>query len=379
MLILDHAVRCTLRRTALMWIVTLLAIALPATVQGQVTGFVTAAVGGVSVDAKGALRIVDLAREGYFDRIRLEAIPGAMNHDAEFRKVSLAALEAALKECLDSGKPIPDAMQTLAGLQGIRYMLLYPEQHDIVLVGPAGPWKVDKRGNVVGVANGRPVLLLDDLVTALRALGGRVRMLMTCSIDPTQEGIQRVRSLRKHKESDPDPAEAAAAFEQALGPQKITVTGVPDTSHFAQVMVAADYRMKRISMSQEPAPIDGLPGFMDLVQTPRGGNMLPRWWLEPSFEPLVRDEQGLSWELRGVSVKTMTETDYFDANGIQHPTGKADAISQRWANMMTDRYEELARVDSAFGQLRSCMDLAVVAALMVKENLAEKAVANSRS
>ena len=220
MLILDHAVRCTLRRTALMWIVTLLAIALPATVQGQVTGFVTAAVGGVSVDAKGALRIVDLAREGYFDRIRLEAIPGAMNHDAEFRKVSLAALEAALKECLDSGKPIPDAMQTLAGLQGIRYMLLYPEQHDIVLVGPAGPWKVDKRGNVVGVANGRPVLLLDDLVTALRALGGRVRMLMTCSIDPTQEGIQRVRSLRKHKESDPDPAEAAAAFGTSAGAAK---------------------------------------------------------------------------------------------------------------------------------------------------------------
>ena len=79
-------------------------------------------------------------------------------------------------------------------------------------------------------------------------------------------------------------------------------------------------------------------------------------------------------------VKTMTETDYFDANGIQHPTGKADAISQRWANMMTDRYEELARVDSVFGQLRSCMDLAVVAALMVKENLAEKAGRpNSRS
>ena len=54
-------------------------------------------------------------------------------------------------------------------------------------------------------------------------------------------------------------------MEQALGPQTITVTGVPATSHFARVMVAADYRMKRLSMNMEPAPIAGLPSYLEMM------------------------------------------------------------------------------------------------------------------
>jgi hypothetical protein len=39
---------------------------------------------------------------------------------------------------------------------------------------------------------------------------------------------------------------------------------------------------------------------------------------------------------------------------------------------MTARYDELSAKDAIFGQLRNCMDLAVVAALVSKENLTEK-------
>jgi hypothetical protein len=69
----------------------------------------------------------------------------------------------------------------------------------------------------------------------------------------------------------------------------------------------------------------------------------------------------------------VTETDFFDANGIPHPTGKADPVAQRWADTMTQRYEDLSKADPVFGQLRNCMDMAVVAALLVKENLPAKA------
>ena len=66
----------------------------------------------------------------------------------------------------------PAELILLGGLQEIRYIFVYPEQKDIVLVGPAEGWKVDERGNIVGKTTGRPVMNLDDLVIALRAAAG---------------------------------------------------------------------------------------------------------------------------------------------------------------------------------------------------------------
>jgi len=333
------------------------------------------AVGGVMINADGFLAKATRDAIGDLQKLRADALrdmPEGMNRTAGLRKVSLAGLEREVQKCIKSGKPLPPAVQCLAGLQQVRYVLVYPEEKDIVLVGPAEGWKVDDRGAFVGANSGRPVMLLDDLVVALRASGGPTRTVMACSIDPTPEGIQRLRAASRR--ASPDPRIAAPAMEEQLGPQKITIHGLPETSHFAQVMVAADYRMKRVSLALDPSPVAGLPSFLEMAKAGRGvHSTLPRWWLEPSYEPLVRDEQGLAWELRGAKVKTMTENDFFDANGIQRPTGQADPVAQRWADMMTERYEDLSKADPIFGQLRNCMDLAVVAALMMKENLTAKA------
>jgi hypothetical protein len=335
------------------------------------------AVGGVSIDA-GKLTNASVDALGTLRKLReqsLQAIPGDMKQMAGLRKVSLRRLEAAIQKSLAEGKPLPDAIQCLAGLQQIRYVFVYPEQNDIVLAGPAEGWKVDRRGNLVGATTGRPVMYLDDLVVALRAAGAVPRSPMACSIDPTPDGIKRVDGFARQLRPGVNPDTAAEAIRQQLGPQKITVSGVPATSHFARVMVAADYRMKRVSMNVEPAPVAGLSSFVELVKLSGRGmqNLLPRWWLEPDYQPLLRDPEGLAWELRGAAVKTVTELDFFDENGVQHPTGRADPIAQRWAENMTSHYEELSLADPIFGELRNCMDLAVVAALVSKENLAAKA------
>ena len=89
---------------------------------------------------------------------------------------------------------------------------------------------------------------------------------------------------------------------------------MPTTSHFARVLVAADYRMKRLAMGFEPSPVRGLPSFLEMLPVSGRGmsNMMPRWWLEPKYESVLRDADGLAWELRGGSVKAMTEEDYLD-------------------------------------------------------------------
>lgn len=331
-------------------------------------------VGGVSIDAAGMLTTADRDTIGRLCQIRrdaLEPIPEGLNRTAGLRKVSLRKLEAAIHDRLSRNKPLPDAINLLAGLQQIRYVLVYPEQKDIVLVGPAEGWRLDARGYFVGVNSGRPVMLLDDLLVALRS-ATRSPSVLSCSINPTPEGIQRVRALAQRAGQSADLQALAANMEVQLGPQKITIHGVPETSHFARVMVGADYRMKRIGIALEPSPIRSLPSYLDMV---RGGSssMTPRWWLQPDYQPLLRDDEGLAWELRSASVRCMTENDFLDATGAARPTGHADPVSQRWADLMTNHYDELALADPVFGQLRNCMDLAVVAALIVKHRLMAKA------
>jgi hypothetical protein len=266
-------------------------------------------------------------------------------------------------------------MRYLAGLQRIQYVFVYPEHNDIVLAGPGEGWQLNAMGEVVGIVNNRPVMLLDDLLVALRSIENTRQSGISCSIDPTSDGIARLQSLfRKTRAVGDDPDPLLAAVEQTLGPQTITVTGVPDTSHFARVLVAADFRMKRLAMGFEEPPIDGLPNFLQMIKasSKSARPMLPRWWLAPNYDAMLTDADALAWELRGSGVKALTEDEIINAAGERQSTGKANPLAKKWADNMTAHYEELATKDAIFGQLRNCMDLAVVAALISKENLTEK-------
>lgn len=339
--------------------------------------FRTGAVGGVKVDVDG---VVSNAEIGELEDLQaawekgLQEVPADLEAWNELRFVSLRQLETLIAETRTQGKPLPDTVRFLAGLQRVRYVLVYPEQHDIVLAGPAEGWRVDARGSVVGASSGRPVLVLDDLMVALRVAEAANISGISCSIDPTPEGLQRMEQISRQLSARGGPQAAAAQMEQAVGSQVISVTGVPATSHLARVLVAADFRMKRLGMNLEPAPIDGMPSFLTMIKGRRGAahNMMPRWWMAPMYEPLRRDADGLAWELRGQGVRCLTEQGYL-AHGQLERTGKADLTAQKWADTFTERFDELAREDSTFGQLRNVMDLAVVAALLTKEGLIEHA------
>ncbi|MBL8828674.1 MAG: DUF1598 domain-containing protein [Planctomycetaceae bacterium] len=339
-------------------------------------------VGGVSVDARGML---SNAKVDDTQRMREQlnrALAGIQDDRAdlapatELRKVSLRALQAALRARLESNQPIPVEMECLAGLQNIRYVFVYPERNDVVLAGFGEGFKVDDRGFVIGATTGRPVLLLDDLMVALRAAQQSNGAPFTCSIDPTKEGIERLQAFVKTLTTAGNDREALeSAIENTLGSQTITVTGVPATSHLARVLVAADYRMKRIAMAFDKSPVAGLPSYMSMLSGGGRGlnNMMPRWWMTTNYEPLVHDEQKLAWELSGPGVKTMSEEDHLKADGSLQRGAQRGGLSQRWADMMSAKYGELAVKDPIFGQLRGVMDLSIVAALITAERLDKRA------
>ena len=320
-------------------------------------------VGGVKIDADGVLSAPEMKAAKMLSReliAEMNKVPGELNEGVELRKISLKGLEAAIDDALKNNLGVlPDEVKYLAGLQRIEYVLVYPEENDIVLAGPGEGWKVDEVGNVVGVTTGRPVIHIDDLIVAFRSVDDARTEGISCSIDPTEEGLARLkalfRELKQFNRNVPD------QVEEVMGPQKITLTGVPDSSHFARVMVAADYRMKLYAMKLEESPVRGLPSFVDMTRT--GTNMMPRWWLSCNYDAVARTEDGLAWQLRGNGVKAETE----------NPDGKKDDIAQRWADLMTEHYSELSVKDPVFGELRNLMDLCVIAALIKKERLLEKA------
>jgi len=320
-------------------------------------------VGGVKIDAEGVLAPAEPKAALMLRREMIESmdeVPDGLAAEVEIRKVSLKGLEAAIDDAITNNLGVlPDEVKYLAGLQRVQYVLVYPEKNDIVLAGPGEGWKVDEVGNVVGVTTGRPVIHIDDLIVALRSVDEARTEGISCSIDPTEEGLARLKALfRKLKRFD---RSVPGIVEETLGPQKISLTGVPDSSHFARVMVAADYRMKRYAMKLEPAPVRELVSFVDMT---RGGtNMMPRWWLSCNYDAIARSKDGLAWQLRGQGVKAETED----------PDGRKDPVAQRWAGLMTANYNELSVKDPVFGQLRNLMDLCVVAALIKKERLLEKA------
>ena len=341
------------------------------------SGFIGRAVGGISIDADGVLANAEKDNLHKLHDLRARAlaeVPGDLREPSELRKISLRGLSAVIADCQQNNRPLPDEVKYLAGLQRIRYVFVYPERQDIVLAGYGEGWQVNDEGTIVGAKNGRAVLLLDDLLVALRSAMQAAQGGISCSIDPTAEGLRRYQEVMKYQQTiGPDPQATIQGIEQSLGPQMITLTGVPPTSHFARVLVAADYRMKRLAMNFDPPPINGLPSYLQMVKPGLKGSAMPRWWLATNYEPLLTDENGLAWELRGPGVKAMTEEDFLTANGDRVHSGKASPTAQKWANNMTAKYDELSKRDPIFGELRNCMDLAIISALLFKENLPVKA------
>ena len=339
----------------------------------------TRSVGGVSINPDGLLENATVDNMGILAQLMAKSagrVPSDLNEAVPLRKVSLRRLEEAIQASLkDGNKELPAEIRYLAGLQQIRYVFVYPEEHDVVLVGPGEGWKADKRGNIVGVHCGRPVFLLDDLLVAFRSARQAARGGISCSIDPTPDGLAKLRSHASTLKTIGNPSATAAGIERALGMQQISVHGVPASSHFARVLVAADFRMKRLAMNFEPSPVRGLPSYLQMIKaTGRGmNNMLPRWWLEPNYQEVLKSPDGLAWELRGGSVKAMTEEDFLTATGDRQHTGRANATAKKWADNMTANYDALAVAEPIFGELRNCMELAIVAALVTKERLAERA------
>ncbi|MDR2115801.1 MAG: DUF1598 domain-containing protein [Planctomycetaceae bacterium] len=336
-------------------------------------------VGGIEIDTAGLVKMTPkktMEEVGKNLSKLLEPIPTDLNEKTPIRKISLKKLNAQICQTIEQQKEFSDAVRYLGGLTAIRYVVVVPEENDIILVGPSESWQADSYGNIVGKTSGQPVFRLEDLLTVFRAWNNQSRpSVITCSIDPTKDALAKIAQVnRQFPVVDRNNVHAfAAAQEAAYGTNVVTFQGVSEQSRFAMVLVIADYKMKQIGLGHIPSPIRNLPSYISLI----GGSQQqinPRFWLTPEYGTITHDSKKLTWQLSEVKVKALTDNEYIDSRSNSHQSGgKPDRAAINWCSKMTANYNALSKADPIFGDLKNCMELAIVVALIRQEGLLEKA------
>lgn len=344
---------------------------------------------GVAVDAEGVLRRTTTPDPtGELTRQRIQEAQSRLQGDlakpSKLRKVSLTRLEKLLKEKIAAGTGADATMLGLAGLTRIDYVFCYPsdtpgEPGDVVLAGPAEPWAQAPSGRMLGIESGQPIIELQDMIAALRAFpagSSKDNPLIYCSIDPTPEGLSRMQQFLQQFGRNATPNDTQFIVEQLrekLGLQVITVGGMPATTHFAQVLVEADYRMKLIGIGLEKPPVR-LTSYVDRANAAMvSRNAMQRWFFVPDYDRLRVSEDGLAMEIEGEGVKLIGEDEFIGQDGTRRSVGRSNRASNAFTKAFTKVYNRMADKSPVYAQLRNCIDLAVAAAFIQDQDYYTKA------
>ena len=288
------------------------------------------------------------------------------------RKISLVRLEAAVRKLRRDGQPPSDEMRKLAGMTRVVAAYCYPDTGDIVLAGPAEPWADDLAGRALGIHSGRPTLLLQDLVVSLRAYepGSLHRGFVGCTINPRAEGLSKLVEFQQTIPQTVPQAQRAVVtrqvahgVQQSLGMAEVKVFGVLPNTHFARVMIEADYRMKRIAIGVEPPPVR-MTTYAAAMTTAHAG-VLERWWFTPAYDGVRASQDRLAVQMTGQGVQLQTENKSIRTDGsIANGNRRATRATKAFATSFTKRYGDVAQASPVYAQLRQLTDWLILAAFM---------------
>lgn len=271
------------------------------------------------------------------------------------RVLSMRVLQEQVQSC-QSALPCPLEVRELGGMTRLLGYVIDAEQHDVLLLGT--------------VAKGAPQLHLDDFVIALRNVyeryaeqRGNTRYLSPpgCTIDPEPKVIRRLQQvgdtlLNPGKQSQTAEAQWRRTCEL---PQKVQFFGVPE-SHFAHVMVTADYDLKRIVDGVTQVPVEGLIGVTGLIlndvqqkiaagEPISAGASMNRFWFTAGTLRF-QESEGIVM-IERLPVELETEAEFIHANGNVSGSGDVDPAAALFAHAFTERYPQVAESVPIYAEL----------------------------
>jgi hypothetical protein len=351
---------------------------------GQATGntgtnnaSAAAGVAGIDISPDGVLSVRQFDPELVAAQ-RAAALQGRNPKDVKsspLRKVSLQRLEKVVQQTMLEGRDFSQEIETVAGLTRIQYVIYLPGSKDIVLAGPAEETIQSEDGRWIGLLSGHPTMRIDDLALTLRtfAPGNSKTDWISCSIDPTQEGLSRMQSYLKQLGGSISPDANAFAIAEgmknALGLQTVSIHGIPASTRFAQTLVEADYRMKMIGIGLEK-PAVAMKSWVDRANPSSGSaNAMQRWYFMADYQGVKVSPDGSVLKLVGQGVKLVGEDERVDRTGKRTKTGKGgDPASKAFTKDFTDKFEQIANVTPVFYDMRNLIDLSVCAAFIQRQD-----------
>jgi hypothetical protein len=286
-----------------------------------------------------------------------------LKKDVPLRKVSLVKLTQHCAELTKAQQPFPLEVQYLYGLTQIDFLFVDHEQKDIVIAGPAGPFAPNHEGRMCQISSKRPVLRLDDLIVAMREAKRSNRMI-GCSIDPIPENLAAMqREVQNTVPLSPDAVHRR--FEHLatlLGKHTVRVDGIPAETHMALTLVEADYRMKRISIGMDPSQVKGLPSHLSLLKA--AGNSMQRWWMIPFYDAIYTTPEHDAFEFTGTRVQLLSQDEISMGLGNRTDAATTKVSTEKWAQIFTERYGDLAKKSPVFAELQNVMDVIMVSYLL---------------
>jgi hypothetical protein len=157
-----------------------------------------------------------------------------------------------------------------------------------------------------------------------------------------------------------------------LGMQSIRIGGIPANTHFAQVLLECDYRMKLIGIGLERPPVR-LASYVDRAKPSRNHGAIERWYFIPDYNCVRVAADSLGLELVGDVVKLVSENQVVGKDGARAVSGKGNKASELFTQAFTHRYSELAARVPVFAEMRNVIDLAIVAAFVQQQEFYAKA------
>ncbi len=217
------------------------------------------------------------------------------------------------------------------------------------------------------------MLELQDLIVALRAFppSGSKLNVIGVSIDPTKEGLAKMQQFLTSIAGRVGPGDAnqiANGLRQSLGLQQVTIDGVSSKTHFAQVLVEADYRMKLIGIGLEKPPVK-IKSWVDRANSRSvAKNALQRWYFTPNYECVRVTEDDNGMELVGWGVRLVSEAEMVQEGGIRVEGATRDKASDAFCENFTEMYPKLADMEPVYAQLRNLIDMSVAAAFIQEKD-----------
>lgn len=296
------------------------------------------------------------------------------------RAVSLKVLATQADRCMRSGNCSEDVV-FLGEIEKVAGYVIDEKNKDIILYGEAG--------------GGRPPLHLEDFVLALRnawlkyaELKGNTYFYSDpgCSIDPNPlviDELQRIPMVSGGRGGQRDDQAFISKWQSVCSKQQmVRVLGLPFDTHFAKVMVDADYYMKRLVNGSVDLGIEGFRSLTDMnmdiarqdIERGRRTAMpmqLNRFWFYPG-ENSFEEAQGIA-EIKSSPVTLLTEAEFLTTRGEMKGSGKVDPLAANFTQSFTSKYDEIAKKKTIYAELEGLFRLVALAKLMKTKDVETEA------